>query len=44
MTKEVKIIGAGLAGCEAAWFLANRGVKVLHIKAKILRNLCVPTV
>lgn len=28
MTKEVKIIGAGLAGCEAAWFLANRGVKV----------------
>lgn len=28
MTKEVKIIGAGLAGCEAAWFLANRGIKV----------------
>ncbi len=24
----VKIIGAGLAGCEAAWYLANKGVKV----------------
>ncbi len=24
----VKIIGAGLAGCEAAWQLANRGIKV----------------
>lgn len=29
--QTVKIIGAGLAGCEAAYFLANRGVKVqLH--------------
>lgn len=30
MTNEntVKIIGAGLAGCEAAWQLANRGIKV----------------
>lgn len=27
-TKEIKIIGAGLAGCEAAWQLANRGVSV----------------
>jgi len=26
--KTVKVIGAGLAGCEAAWQLANRGVKV----------------
>lgn len=26
--KTVKIIGAGLAGCEAAWQLANRGIKV----------------
>ncbi len=24
----VKIIGAGLAGCEAAWYLANNGIKV----------------
>ena len=26
--KTIKIIGAGLAGCEAAWQLANRGIKV----------------
>ncbi|MBQ5567676.1 MAG: FAD-dependent oxidoreductase, partial [Oscillospiraceae bacterium] len=25
---EVKVIGAGLAGSEAAWQLAKRGVKV----------------
>ncbi|MDF9824394.1 methylenetetrahydrofolate--tRNA-(uracil-5-)-methyltransferase [Breznakia sp. PF5-3] len=25
---EVKVIGAGLAGCEAAWQLVNRGIKV----------------
>ena len=25
---EVKIIGAGLAGSEAAWYLANKGIKV----------------
>ena len=25
---EIKIIGAGLAGCEAAWQLAQRGIKV----------------
>ncbi|MDY2719358.1 MAG: methylenetetrahydrofolate--tRNA-(uracil(54)-C(5))-methyltransferase (FADH(2)-oxidizing) TrmFO [Candidatus Faecousia sp.] len=25
---EVKVIGAGLAGCEAAWQLANRGISV----------------
>ncbi len=28
MEKTIKIIGAGLAGCEAACFLARRGVKV----------------
>lgn len=28
-TKDcVKVVGAGLAGCEAAWQIANRGVKV----------------
>ena len=27
-TKEVKVIGAGLAGSEAAWQLAKRGIKV----------------
>lgn len=26
--KEVKVIGAGLAGCEAAWQLARRGIPV----------------
>ena len=28
MDKIVNVIGAGLAGCEAAWQLANRGIKV----------------
>ncbi len=28
MPNTIKIIGAGLAGCEAAWQLANRGIKV----------------
>lgn len=28
---KVNVIGAGLAGCEAAWYLANKGIKVdLH--------------
>ncbi len=26
--QEVKVIGAGLAGSEAAWYLANKGIKV----------------
>ena len=26
--KEVNVIGAGLAGCEAAWQIAKRGIKV----------------
>ena len=28
MTKKAKVIGAGLAGCEAAWQLANAGMEV----------------
>ena len=28
MEPVVQIIGAGLAGCEAAWQLVKRGVKV----------------
>ena len=28
MTQELNIIGAGLAGCEAAWQVANLGIKV----------------
>ena len=26
--EKVKVIGAGLAGCEAAWQLAQRGIPV----------------
>lgn len=28
MNKEINVIGAGLAGCEAAWQIARRGIKV----------------
>ena len=28
MPRRVKVIGAGLAGCEAAWRLAEEGVEV----------------
>ena len=31
---EVKVIGAGLAGCEAAWQLANRDIDVLLYEMK----------
>ena len=31
---EVKVVGAGLAGCEAAWQLANRGLKVTLCEMK----------
>ena len=31
---EVKVIGAGLAGCEAAWQLANRGITVTLYEMK----------
>lgn len=34
MEKNVKILGAGLAGCEAAYFLAQRGVKVTLYEQK----------
>ena len=32
--KEVKVIGAGLAGCEAAWQLAQRGIPVTLYEMK----------
>ena len=32
--KKIKVIGAGLAGCEAAFFLAERGVKVTLVDIK----------
>ena len=31
---EIRIIGAGLAGCEAAWQAANRGVRVTLFEMK----------
>ena len=34
MMEEVKVIGAGLAGCEAAWQLANAGIPVRLIEMK----------
>ena len=35
--KSVAVIGAGLAGCEAAWQLAKRGVPVTLVEQKPLR-------
>ncbi|QEH62148.1 methylenetetrahydrofolate--tRNA-(uracil-5-)-methyltransferase [Spiroplasma chinense] len=36
---EVKVIGAGLAGCELAWKLANNGIKVkLYEKKNVKKN------
>ncbi len=32
--KNVTVVGAGLAGCEAAWQLANRGISVKLIEMK----------
>src|SRR5438132_13363023 len=34
MTPQVHVIGGGLAGCEAAWQLAERGVKVALVEQK----------
>lgn len=34
--KKVLVVGAGLAGSEAAWFLANRGIKVILLECKSL--------
>ena len=36
--KYVNIIGAGLAGCEAAWQVAKRGVKVMLYEMKPLKH------
>jgi methylenetetrahydrofolate--tRNA-(uracil-5-)-methyltransferase len=36
MPRTVTVVGAGLAGCEAAWQLAERGVDVLLIEQKPL--------
>ena len=29
--QKVKVIGAGLAGAEAAYYLANKGVNILRV-------------
>lgn len=34
MTPEVTVVGGGLAGCEAAWQLAERGVRVALVEMK----------
>ena len=34
----VNIIGAGLAGCEAAWYLANKGIKVKLFEQKPIKR------
>ena len=34
MEMTVKVVGAGLAGCEAAWQLAKRGIEVELIEMK----------
>lgn len=36
--KKVTVIGAGLAGCEAAWQLANKGISVTLIEMKPLKK------
>ena len=36
--KEIKVLGAGLAGCEAAWQIANKGYKVRLFEMKPLKK------
>ena len=38
MAEIVRVVGAGLAGCEAAWAAANEGVQVELIEMKPLRR------
>ena len=38
INKEVIVIGAGLAGCEAAWQIANSGVPVILIEMRPLKS------
>lgn len=35
---EVNVIGAGLAGCEASWYLANKGHKVKLFEQRPLNS------
>ena len=41
--KQAIVIGGGLAGCEAAWQLAQNGVIVRHIIEMVWRNWSAPT-
>lgn len=36
--KKVRVVGAGLAGCEAAWALAQRGISVQLIEMKPVKR------
>ena len=36
--EKVTVIGAGLAGCEAAWQLANRGISVTLVEMKPIKK------
>ena len=36
--KQVIVIGAGLAGCEAAWQIANAGIRVKLFEMRPLRS------
>ena len=36
--KEVRVIGAGLAGSEAAWQLANSGIPVTLVEMRPLKS------
>lgn len=38
MKNEVIVIGGGLAGCEASWQLANRGIKVKLFEMRPIKN------
>ena len=38
INKEVIVIGAGLAGCEAAWQTANSGVPVKLVEMRPLKS------
>ena len=37
MPETVTVVGAGLAGCEAAWQLARRGIPVRLVEMKPLK-------
>lgn len=34
---RITVIGAGLAGCEAAWYLAHQGIPVTLVEMKPIR-------